>query len=105
MAYYSWLVHGYLCDRPLVRSPGVTSNPCLDFSPFHVAKSSFEYPQNEVLMEREGEGVLSSAEAPAGYPPYGTKRPLRRKEGKGGNERMIDLRLISNTINISSYQR
>ena len=47
-------------------------------------------------MEREGEGVLSSAEVPAGYPPYGTKRPLRRKEGKGGNERMIDLRLISN---------
>ena len=56
-------------------------------------------------MEREDEGVLSSAEAPAGYPPYGTKRPLRRKEGKGGNERMIDLRLISNTINISRYQR
>ena len=56
-------------------------------------------------MEREGEGVLSSAEAPAGYPPYGRKRPLRRKEGKGGNERMIDLRLISNTINISRYQR
>ena len=37
MDYYSWLVHGHLCDRSLVRSPGVTSNPCLDFSPFHVA--------------------------------------------------------------------
>ena len=37
MDYYSWLVHGYLCERSLVRSPGVTSNPCLDFSPFHVA--------------------------------------------------------------------
>ena len=41
--WHSWLVRSLRCERSLVQSP-VTSHPCFDFFPFHVALISFKYP-------------------------------------------------------------
>ena len=48
------LVSAQPYGRSRVRFPGVTTNPSFDFLPFRVALSSFKYPYNGALMEREG---------------------------------------------------
>ena len=44
-----------VCARPLVREVPKARNASFDFFPFCVALSSFKYPQNGVLMEKERE--------------------------------------------------